>query len=883
VASNRVSPTPAAPGWSSPKLRGKTFVLARFSRYERPDIAKFIQAERGKVLPDVTAAVDFLVVGHYTAGPSPAEQKAERLNLKGATIRILDEKDFAQLFLPGREEALAMLAAGEKGLRRWNALCGAYWIKGQVDLRGVDFRGANLAEANFFRAALDGSDFRRATLSKAFFDELNGVIFDGARLQGARLESLTDCSLKDVDLHRGAVMGLTRTVLAGARLTDADLHSFSDCDLRGADLSQSRLHPGKFERCDLTGASLRDVRGWQLEAVGSIFRRADLRGATLRDERFPGIDFAEADLGGADLTRSDLTGAVLAGARLGKADLTDARLTKADLRGADFRETNLAGASLAGARIDGADFTGANLSGTSLRGLDRTKAKGLEAARPVKKAGPHLRRLEEVASQCRRFETFAALDLTDGSVELRIVVREGWQKVWTDTRVGGTLHRGVAGSLGEGLLELTRKWARGTLRFDSVTVKSVKAPLPGPELKELTLAAWCEGLGIAPPAAEKVRAQRATRRDEAQAARERLLADLRGGWKGVERWNKRLLSERQQAGHFRKVDLSGARLAGADLRRLDFAGANFRGASLTGANLVRGTFRDADLERASLSRACLNDASFRRARLRGARLTGASAWATQFHEADFEGASLARVILSHTKFRGASLRGADLRQTQFLWVDLRGADLTSADLAGAKFEQATYDEHTRFPQGFTPPAGLVWAGQGNPPGPAAKAGAPGPAAPLDFAQLVERLGKATDTARIGKALRMLKAERFQLFAEVAEGGLVGVVKSQTDPDLVYSCRLTAEGEFGCCTQNLYPCGGLQGRPCKHLLVLLLGLARTGRLDAAAADQWVQASRGRRPVIDRDVLSATFLRYKGAQAGELDWRPTETVPEDFYAL
>jgi hypothetical protein len=35
--------------------------------------------------------------------------------------------------------------------------------------------------------------------------------------------------------------------------------------------------------------------------------------------------------------------------------------------------------------------------------------------------------------------------------------------------------------------------------------------------------------------------------------------------------------------------------------------------------------------------------------------------------------------------------------------------------------------------------------------------------------------------------------------------------------------------------------------------------------------------------DSDKLSATFIKYKGAQAGELDWRPTETIPEDFYAL
>jgi len=34
---------------------------------------------------------------------------------------------------------------------------------------------------------------------------------------------------------------------------------------------------------------------------------------------------------------------------------------------------------------------------------------------------------------------------------------------------------------------------------------------------------------------------------------------------------------------------------------------------------------------------------------------------------------------------------------------------------------------------------------------------------------------------------------------------------------------------------------------------------------------------------RDLLSDTILRYKSATAGELDWRPMETVPEDYYAF
>jgi hypothetical protein len=154
---------------------------------------------------------------------------------------------------------------------------------------------------------------------------------------------------------------------------------------------------------------------------------------------------------------------------------------------------------------------------------------------------------------------------------------------------------------------------------------------------------------------------------------------------------------------------------------------------------------------------------------------------------------------------------------------------------------------------------------------------------MDFDAFFTNLGKKVEIARMRKATAMLKAERFQLFADVTDSSLVGVVKSQTSKDLVYSCRLGSDGRFGCGTQNLKPCGGLQGALCKHLLVLIVGLAKAGKLDPATAYGWAEASQGRAPELDKDALSETFLKHKGAEAGELDWRPTETIPEDFYAM
>jgi hypothetical protein len=158
-----------------------------------------------------------------------------------------------------------------------------------------------------------------------------------------------------------------------------------------------------------------------------------------------------------------------------------------------------------------------------------------------------------------------------------------------------------------------------------------------------------------------------------------------------------------------------------------------------------------------------------------------------------------------------------------------------------------------------------------------------PADTLEFPEFLERLGKTVPFSNLSKALAMLRAERFELFAQAEADSLVGVVKSQTNPDLVYACKLAATGHYSCCTQNLNRCGGLQGGLCKHLLVLVVGLTKAKKLDGASVNSWVESSRTKRPVVDKDASSAIFLRYKGAEAGEIDWRPTETIPEDYYAL
>jgi len=153
----------------------------------------------------------------------------------------------------------------------------------------------------------------------------------------------------------------------------------------------------------------------------------------------------------------------------------------------------------------------------------------------------------------------------------------------------------------------------------------------------------------------------------------------------------------------------------------------------------------------------------------------------------------------------------------------------------------------------------------------------------DITSFLKALEVRAEKAKIDKATKMLQAEKFQLFNDITDQHLAGVVKSQTDPDLVYACRVESNGHYACCTQNLNICGGLRGSICKHLLVLIIGLVKAGQLDPATIDTWVAKTRSIKPELDKEVMGEIFIRYKGAEAGQVDWRPTETVPEDYYAL
>jgi uncharacterized protein YjbI with pentapeptide repeats len=337
--------------------------------------------------------------------------------------------------------------------------------------------------------------------------------------------------------------------------------------------------------------------------------------------------------------------------------------------------------------------------------------------------------------------------------------------------------------------------------------------------------------------------------------------DAEGNRAGVRKWNRLTTAERSD------ISLVGADLAGCDLSGIKLLDVHASQASFTGATLVNARISGV-----------LDRASFAGADLTGAKLTNGS-----FDRADFSGAKLAGSCQTGSSFISAKFVGADMTGANLSEAPLLGADLTGASLDGTLLAGCAFDHKTRWPAGFVPPGDMAWHGRGTDPrlsGKGARATA------HDINGLMTRLHSIIDGKRMKRTLDMLQQERHQLFYEIEPTMVRGIVRSQKRDDIVYSCVLTEDGTYSCATPDVTKCMGLADEPCKHLLVLVIGLARAGLLDVAMADRWLLAAKTKNPRWNKTVqnyVSDSLLKYKGVQAGEIDWRPTETIPEDFYAM
>jgi uncharacterized protein YjbI with pentapeptide repeats len=274
-------------------------------------------------------------------------------------------------------------------------LSGAYL--GDANLTGVNFSSANLSGANLGDANLSGANLIGANLSRT---DLGSTNLSGANLIGANLSranlthadlnstNLSNANLSHADLSSANLKNselsradLSNAILFGANLSDANLISvnFSHADLCRADLSGAELCHAILNGTNLSDTILFSTNLSDAILVAADLSYAKLNGAKLNDARLNGAMFLGADLSGVDLSRvslndADLSGVTLNDADLSGADLSDAVLFGTDLSYANLKSTNLSGSNLSGAILNGADLSHSNLSYAILSGADLSDA-----------------------------------------------------------------------------------------------------------------------------------------------------------------------------------------------------------------------------------------------------------------------------------------------------------------------------------------------------------------------------------------------------------------------------------------------------------------------------------------------------------------------------
>ncbi|HEY1067504.1 MAG TPA: pentapeptide repeat-containing protein, partial [Pirellulales bacterium] len=847
--------------WSAPALPGKKIVLAgRLPKYIKTPLTALIQEEGGEIVAEVAPDVSLVIVADATATSPPAAKKAEQLNNKSlAAIEILSLADFHAKLAPTGDQAVEMLKAGEPGRQRWRL--NAQQCDAKIDLRGRDLRGVDLSDLPLHNVILDDADLRGANLTKTTRAHGRRVKLDGANLTASAWDSLERCSLIDA-LATGLVVN----------------HHY------GVEQSGD----SDFTRAKLPNALLQE-----LEATGAKFTGADLSGACLLKSNWQGVDFTGATLRAATIRESICDDAAFVNADLQRADAAGSSFRNADFRGANLREANLSSADLTGARLDGADLTDANLARTKVDAAQLATTYGATPPEPrVWKPGRAMKALDPFAASRNHlsfgWETKGRLGrhrCWGNYHPLTLTGRAAAQLYGFVIRESGPGYAFIAdgATFGEAFPALLdylgpeAEIVEGSFSTRAHDFRGVQ------ESRAIALSALYEAFGRdAPTPAEQGKAAAAKKRArvDLNAA---MLAELRGGPAGVAKFNARPVAEFAQMDQFAKVNLSSENLDGLTIpTRI-----SFMEAKLNGASLVNTTWTGADLSKAKFDGAIIRDSRF------GPLLPSASFNQATLERVDFRGANLHRA-----SFHGATLTGCTFDDALLL-----DADFASATCRDCGWKNAAYNERTQLPPGVSEQDGLKWQGEGLPPHELAAArerervaiaattstdSSVSPDAQRALRrqrrdEFLDRVRTALEPSKLANALAMLKAEKFELFVELRPDHLVGVVRSQSNPELVYACRLASDGSYSCCTQKLNVCGGLRGSPCKHLLVLALGLERQDAVAPETLGLWLLSTRRRKPQLDKEQTAELLLRYQGAQTGEIDWRPTETTPEDFYVV
>ena len=149
-----------------------------------------------------------------------------------------------------------------------------------LNLSGVDFRGAHLKEVHFEASQLDGVNLQYADLSEA---KLQNADLSEAKLQNA---DLSNAKLQNADL-------------SNAKLPHADL---SEAELQNATLRFAELQNANLSKANLQNADLWEANLQNADLSSAKLQNATLRFANLQHTNLSGAELQNADLRGCDLS-----------------------------------------------------------------------------------------------------------------------------------------------------------------------------------------------------------------------------------------------------------------------------------------------------------------------------------------------------------------------------------------------------------------------------------------------------------------------------------------------------------------------------------------------------------------------------------------------------
>ena len=850
-------------------LKGEVCCLSgKFSYYpEKPELLKFLKAQGAKVVEKVTNDVTILIVGE--GKKSAKEKSAEALNNAGGSIRIIKPTGLGQTITP---EIPAMIL-DPNTIQAAEALLNTYWLFRHqgIEIKGEEFSKISIgkklkADLTINHISFANCLFKNCTWTNIAFGYANtssqNCVFESNVFNQLYLWELKNCTITKA----------TGTLL---KLNILDRCEISDCNFDDA----------KFEEFQNTKVS--NCTSKELE-LGGTHRNSTFTKMTANEVAFFQTRFEKCELKDVNLSKIVEKEDPI---RFEKCKLTNVQFKNAKVLEMIFEDCELTNCSFDGvegqlldlrdSKVSKCKFVGSKFAGMHVTAKQQKSFVGIDSSHVITDLSKfkEVNRLAQTMLKSDKIEfsfdgPMDTGDLVNVNVHLDYKYNFSFAANKDKEHCATTnVHKWAKIKIADIVRKLA--WVFKSAKFTevnlgSIKLKTSKCPLKPKDMKQLIAAAAYEAIGKEAKSEAELKEAEKTAKANSKEAREAVIAELQANQ--IAKVNRRTIAELKSCCPFRKVDLKGKNLKGAKFSDLVFEECDFTDADLSKAQFTEANFRKSKFVGAKLSGADLKNAKMRNVDLTNADLSNAKLLST-----DLTGAKLTNVNFSKAKF------GQSTKRWLGNSINLKGLDLSTANFKGAKMGYARYDEKTILPKSMTKTQlkEMEWDGGGIPPHERKQNKKVD--GPLDFESFMERLKEITDSSRLAKSTKMLKANSFELFTEIKPESVVGIVRSQSDKELVYSCTLNAEGKFACCTQNLNTCGGLRGAICKHILVLMIGLTKSGELNAADVDQWINDSKMKQPELDKDLMSEVLLKYKGAEAGEIDWRPTETVPEDFFAF